>query len=299
MYTLGDIRPVWAEINLDNLTHNIKEIRKNISENSILTAVVKANGYGHGSIKLAKLFLENGADRLAVATLSEAIELRRAHIDSEILILGYTQLSEYSKVIENNLTQTIYTLEQGEELNKLSKDKGITSKVHIKIDSGMSRLGFQCVENSVKDIKIIYNLSNLQVEGIYSHFARADEIDMTTTDQQFEKFMGIVNDLEAEGVNIPIKHISNSASIIQCKEYNLDMVRPGIILYGLYPSEEVSKDIQLKPAMTLKTRISHIKEVEENVGISYGHAYRTKSKEIIGTLPLGYADCFLIRYLSM
>ncbi len=292
MYTLDNIRPVWAEVNLDNLVHNIQEIRKNVSSDSLVTAVVKANAYGHGSVVLAKLFLENGADRLAVATLSEAIELRQAGIDSEILVLGYTQISEYGKLIDYNITQTIFSLDQGIKISDKALDLGKNIKIHIKLDTGMSRLGFLCTDDSVDEINRIYNLPNVEIEGIFTHFARADEFDKSFTQVQYSRFMEMVKKLNDQGVSIPIRHVSNSAAIIDIGDYNLDMVRAGIMLYGLYPSNEVKRDIDLRPAMALKTKISHIKDLDESIGISYGHAYKTDKKTRVGTLPLGYADGF-------
>lgn len=292
MYTLDNIRPVWAEVNLDNLVHNIQEIRKNVSSDSLVTAVVKANAYGHGSVVLAKLFLENGADRLAVATLSEAIELRQAGIDSEILVLGYTQISEYGKLIDYNITQTIFSLDQGIKISDKALDLGKNIKIHIKLDTGMSRLGFLCTDDSVDEINRIYNLPNVEIEGIFTHFARADEFDKSFTQVQYSRFMEMVKKLNDQGVSIPIRHVSNSAAIIDIGDYNLDMVRAGIMLYGLYPSNEVKRDIDLRPAMALKTKISHIKDLDEAIGISYGHAYKTDKKTRVGTLPLGYADGF-------
>lgn len=293
MQKLDEIRPTWVEINLDNLAHNIREIRKITKKDTLITAVVKANAYGHGSIEAAKVFLENGADRLAVATLSEAIELRKAKIYAPILVLGYIPKSQYSLAIKWNISQTIYNYESAKILSNISQDLGEKSIIHIKIDTGMGRLGFLPKDDSVEDIVKISQLPNLEIEGIFSHFSKADERDKGYTIYQFESFMDMVKKLDNRGVYIPIKHISNSAAIIDLPQYHLDMIRPGIMLYGYYPSEEVDKDrIVLRPAMTLKTKVSNIKKVPKGSYISYGGLYVTEKESKIATIPIGYADGF-------
>lgn len=293
MQRLDEIRPTWVEINLDNLAYNIREIRKITKKDTLITAVVKANAYGHGSIEAAKVFLENGADRLAVATLSEAIELRKAKIYAPILVLGYIPKSQYSLAIKWNISQTIYNYESAKILSNISQDLGEKSIIHIKIDTGMGRLGFLPKDDSVEDIVKISQLPNLEIEGIFSHFSKADERDKGYTIYQFESFMDMVKKLDNRGVYIPIKHISNSAAIIDLPQYHLDMIRPGIMLYGYYPSEEVDKDrIVLRPAMTLKTKVSNIKKVPKGSYISYGGLYVTEKESKIATIPIGYADGF-------
>jgi alanine racemase len=290
---LKNIRPVWAEVNLDNLAHNIKEVKRVISKGTLVTAVVKADGYGHGSVAAARVFLENGADRLAVATLSEAIELRQAGIKVPILILGYTPETQMGEVVRNDITQTVYTYEHALSISHYAKEYKKVGKIHIKIDTGMSRLGFRPDDSALEEISRIFKLSNIEIEGIFTHFAVADEKDKSFTREQHNKFQWIINKLKDRNLVIPIKHVSNSAAVIDLPEYNLDMVRPGIMLYGLYPSDNINKEkVELKPAMTLKARISHIKIVEKGTGVSYGHVYVTKRKAKIGTLPLGYADGF-------
>lgn len=293
MQRLDEIRPTWVEINLDNLAYNIREIRKITKKDTLITAVVKANAYGHGSIEAAKVFLENGADRLAVATLSEAIELRKAKIYAPILVLGYIPKSQYPLAIKWNISQTIYNYESAKILSNISQDLGEKSIIHIKIDTGMGRLGFLPKDDSVEDIVKISQLPNLEIEGIFSHFSKADERDKGYTIYQFESFMDMVKKLDNRGVYIPIKHISNSAAIIDLPQYHLDMIRPGIMLYGYYPSEEVDKDrIVLRPAMTLKTKVSNIKKVPKGSYISYGGLYVTEKESKIATIPIGYADGF-------
>ncbi len=291
MLSIQQTRPVWAEINLDNLAHNIREVRRVTKDSALVTAVVKADAYGHGAVTASKVFLENGADRLAVATLSEAIELRQNHIDAPILVLGYTPIYQVEDVIKYNIIQTIYNYEQAKAISDYSKANNAICKVHIKIDTGMVRIGFYDKEEAVEEISRINKLPNIELEGIFTHFAVADEEDKEKTMKQLEKFNWITNKLENKGIHISIKHVSNSAAIIDLPEYSLNMVRAGIMLYGLYPSPDVNKErVHLKPAMTLKAKVSNVKEVEPGVGISYGHIFVTERKTRVGTLPLGYAD---------
>ncbi|NLJ98571.1 MAG: alanine racemase [Tissierellia bacterium] len=293
MYNLDEIRPVWAEINLDNLAYNIKEVRKSTEEGSLVTAVVKANAYGHGSLMVAKTFLNNGADRLAVATLSEAIELRRSGIEAPILVLGYTPKGQYPLAIEWNITQTLFDYESANILSKEAAKMDKKAIIHIKIDSGMGRLGFLPDEVAVDEIIKISKLPNLNIEGIFTHFATADEKDKAYTKTQYNRFIKITEKIKEKGLDIPIKHVSNSASIIDCPDYDLSMVRGGIMIYGLWPSEDVNKDrLKLKPAMTLKANISHVKKVPKGTGISYGQIFVTERESTIATIPIGYADGF-------
>ena len=292
MYTLDETRPVWAEIDLDNLAHNIKEVRKHTDKNAFVTAVVKANGYGHGSVEISRTFLDNGADRLAVAILTEALELRKGDITEPILILGYTPPTQYGKLLEYDITQAIYNYEDAKALSNKAVELGKKATIHIKLDSGMGRIGFLPTKESIDEILNISKLPNIYIEGIFTHFAKADEIDKTHALGQFEKYMYMIKALEEQGLNISIKHVSNSAAIMDMPELNLNMVRAGVMIYGFYPSDEVKKDIELKPAMTLKARISHLKVVPKGTGISYGQIYVTDKDSKIATIPIGYADGF-------
>lgn len=287
------LRPVWAEINLDHLKHNVKEVKRVINQDTLLCAVIKADGYGHGAVAIAKTLMENGADRFAVATLTEAIQLRKGGVKLPILVLGYTPVDFWHELVKYELIQTIYTLEQGKALSALAKEGNHEIKIHIKVDTGMSRLGFLVQGETLEELKIICQLPNLVVEGIYTHFAVADEVDKTFTYRQFNLFMELVQQLDEAGFVIPIKHVSNSAAIIDLPEMNLNMVRAGIMLYGLYPSPEVDHDhVKLKQVMTLKVKAAHVKELSDNQGVSYGLTYRTKGQRKIMTLPIGYADGF-------
>ncbi|NLV88392.1 MAG: alanine racemase [Tissierellia bacterium] len=293
MYTLDETRPVWAEINLDNLAHNIREVRRLTRKDALVTAVVKANGYGHGSIEIAQTFLDNGADRLAVAVLTEAIELRRAGFKVPILVLGYTPTTLFEKVIQYDISQTIYNYDDAKILSEKAVKLNKEVAVHIKIDSGMGRIGFLSNDEAIEEILRISKLPNLYLEGIFTHFAKADEVDKSHAMTQFKKFTSVVDKLKERGLDIPIKHASNSAAIIDLPDFNLNMVRAGIMIYGLKPSDDVKLDrVDLKPAMTLKARISHLKTVPRGTGISYGQIFVTERESKIATIPIGYADGF-------
>ncbi|MBT4320788.1 alanine racemase, partial [Candidatus Bathyarchaeota archaeon] len=219
------VMPVWAEINLDSLRHNIEAIRKIVPCESMMVAVVKANAYGHGAVECSKLFLENGADSLAVATLSEAIELRRAGISSPVLILGYTSPGQAGAILRWSVTPTVYTVEVAETLSHAADELGVTTDIHIKVDTGLGRIGFQTDEASLTTISEINRLPNINIEGIFTHFALADSKDKNYTVKQFDSFKTFLKLLSERGISIPIKHASNSAAIMDLPEYGLNMVR--------------------------------------------------------------------------
>lgn len=291
MQILNETRPVALEINLDNLIYNIKTLKDSLKKETLIMAIVKADGYGHGAITVSKTFLENGADRLGVSILPEAIELRRSGVHGPIIILNYTPPSQFEKILEYDLIQNIYSYEEAKILSDMAYKMNKTATVHIKIDTGMGRIGFLPNEKSIRDIKKINSLKNLKIEGIFTHFSSSDEKDKSYTRAQYKKFKWVIDELESEEVYIKIKHVSNSAAILDLPEYDLNMVRPGIILYGYYPSLEVDRSrIDIKPAMTLKSSISNIKTVPKDTSISYNRVFTTKRRSIIGTLPVGYGD---------
>ncbi|WP_346920120.1 alanine racemase [Clostridium sp. UBA7339] len=284
------MRPVWAEINLDTIATNTKNIKKLVGDKELI-AIVKADCYGHGAVDVVPTLLENGASRLAVAMLTEAIELRKNNINAPIVILGYTPLYLGEELINYDIEQTIYDLDYAKELSKIALSLNKKAKIHIAIDTGMGRIGFLPGDDTVKIINEVYNLEGLEVIGIYSHFSTSDEKDKTYTNEQLYKFKKVMADLETLGIEIPLKHISNSGAIIDMPETYLNGVRPGIILYGYYPSKEVSKDnISVKPALTLKAKIAHVKELHKDMYISYGKTFKTNKKTIVATLPIGYGD---------
>lgn len=285
----------WAEINLDALEHNIREIRKITNPNAQIMAVVKADAYGHGVAKCAEVLLKNGADRFAVATLNEAIELRRLFSDVPILILGSSLESEADELVKNNITPNVYLTEFAKALSDSALKLKKPVKVHIKLDTGMSRIGFPIHDGDnsdvIEEILAISRMPMLEIEGIFSHFATSDESNEDYTRLQFKRFISVCDELEARGLTIPIKHICNSAGIMMYPEYHLDMVRPGVILYGMYPSDEVDKTkLDLKYVMSLKSIITYVKEIEPGRGVSYGKEYIADGVARIATVPIGYAD---------
>ncbi len=294
MYDLSKVRGAWAEIDLDNLAHNIREVRRLTKQDAIVAAVIKADGYGHGAKKIAETLLENGADRIAIAVLDEGIELRQAgYNDVPIFIMGYTDPERVELVLDYDLEQAVYSWELAEALSKHAQAKNKTAKIHIKIDTGMGRIGLKPDSESVELIKRISDLPNIMVEGIFTHFAVADEVDKSYTKTQYEKFNWICSELEKENIHIPLKHCGNSAAIIDLPDFHMNMVRAGIMLYGLAPSYDVQlQKLELKQVMSLKVRISHVKEIEQGQSVSYGRKFIAAKKSKIASLPIGYADGF-------
>ncbi len=284
------MRPVWAEINLDTIATNTKNIKKLIGDKELI-AIVKADCYGHGAVDVVPTLLESGASRLAVAMLTEAVELRENNINAPIVILGYTPLYLGEELINYDIEQTVYDLDYAKELSKIALSFNKKAKIHIAIDTGMGRIGFLPGDDTVKIINEVYNLEGLEVIGIYSHFSTSDEKDKSYANEQLFKFKKVIADLKALGIEIPLKHISNSGAIIDMPETYLNGVRPGIILYGYYPSKEVSNDnLSVKPALTLKAKVAHVKELHKDMYISYGKTFKTNKKTIVATLPIGYGD---------
>lgn len=280
---------IYAKIDIGAIIHNLSECRRRIPEGTKVLCVIKADGYGHGAVELARE-LEDKADYFGVAVIEEAVELRRAGIENPILILGYTSPSQDDLLIKYNITQNIYTYDMAKRLSDRAVELNKTVNCHIGLDTGMARVGFQDTDESVEIIKKISALPNLTLEGIFSHYARADEKNKTTALLQSERFDLFIDKLEKAGVSIPIKHLSNSAAVEELEKH-YDMVRFGISLYGLYPSDEVDKSsVDLVPAMELRSKIVNIKTVPEGCGVSYGHTFVTKRTTRIATVPVGYAD---------
>lgn len=282
----------YAEINLDAIRFNIQNIQKHIGESTKILAVIKADGYGHGSIPIARyLSLSKLVYGLAVSTVREAVVLRKAGIDMPILILGYVFPDDFETIINYDIITTVFQLETAKILSETAKKLNKEVCVHIKVDTGMGRIGFFPNKNSADDIEKITKLPNLNVEGIFTHFACADSGDKTSVNAQLEKFNYIIRELEKRGVYFKLKHTCNSAGIIELENNHFDLVRAGIIMYGLYPSEEVDKNrVALKPAMEIKSRVSYVKTVPAGTPISYGAIYVTDSERKIATISIGYAD---------
>lgn len=285
-----NIRPVWAEIDLDAIAYNMRQV-KNLVKDKEIIGVIKADAYGHGAIDVAPVLLDNGATKLAVAVITEAIELRNSGIEAHMMILGYTPIDFAKDIIVYDIEQTVYNLEYAKELSKAAKEIGKKAKVHIALDTGMGRLGFLPNEKSFNDVMEICSLDGLIVEGIFTHFATADAENKDYTHEQFFKLKDFYNRLLLKGINIPLKHAANSGAIIDLEETYLDAVRAGIILYGYYPSNHVKKEkLSLKIPLTLKTKVAYVKKLDKDMYISYGQTFKTERESIIATLPIGYAD---------
>ena len=279
----------YARINLSCIRNNFDELKKRLAPETKTMAVVKADAYGHGSVEVAKT-LENRADYFAVADIAEAVELREGGIKTPILILSYTSPYQYEELINLGLTATVYSLADAKKISSTASKLGKTATIHIAVDTGMGRVGFKDNEESAETIEKINLLDNIFIEGIFSHFACADCEDKTSALDQKGRFDSFLALLESKGINIPIKHFCNSAAAIDM-DCHYDMVRLGISVYGLYPSDEVRKDgLDLRPAMEIVSHIIHIKEVEEGTPIGYGHTYVAPSKRRIATVCIGYAD---------
>jgi alanine racemase len=280
----------WAEINLDNIAHNVGETKRIVSDKTKVMAVVKADAYGHGFLEVSKTLIESGIDYLAVALPSEATQLRKRSINVPILVLGYTSYNLIDELIDLDITLTVFDYSFAEAISRISKAKNKTAKVHIKIDTGMSRIGFHCCEDTIDKVLNIAKLPGIEVEGIFSHLSSADEDDETFTLNQFDRFINFCEKTEIKGLKIPIKHICNSAGTIKYPQMHLDMVRCGIMLYGLYPAQNAIKNTDLKPAMQLKAKIISLKEIQKDTPISYLRKYTTKENTKVATIPIGYAD---------
>lgn len=285
-------RAVWAQIDLDAAAHNMRQIRKHVGPDVKIAAVVKANAYGHGSVELAKTFAENGADCFAVSSLDEAVELRRyAHIDKEIFILGHTDARRTEELLTYDIEPAVFNLKNAEFFSQEAQRLGKTLRVHIAVDTGMSRVGFQVNEFSVSEIKAIAALPNIEIRGMFTHFAVSDIKDKTFTCEQYGHFRWMCKRMEEEGIHIALRHCCNSAAALELPEYYCDMVRPGIIMYGCEPSPDVDiKPYDLRPVMSLRCCIAHVKLIDAGATVSYGRHYTAPSRRKIATLPVGYAD---------
>ena len=294
------IKRTWAEINLDNIEHNYKLIRKNVDKKTMMCCVIKADGYGHGAVQIARLYEKLGADWFCVSNIEEALELRHNAITLPILVLGYTP-AECAKILSvNNISQACYSVEYAQLLSENAVKQNVTINIHLKLDTGMSRIGLMCQNftrdnKSIDEAEKICRLPNLYPQGIFTHFAVSDEAEQgkSFTLNQFECYMHTVNALEERGIKFDIKHCANSGAIIDYPQTHLDMVRAGVILYGLSPSAKLYGKLELKPAMELKSVISQIKDIEAGTTISYGRTYVAEKTKKIATVPVGYADGFI------
>ena len=288
---------VYAKINLDNIIKNIHTVQEKFGDGVTVMGIVKANAYGHGAVEVAKAMEEAGVGFFGVAAIDEALELRQNDIKTPILILGQIFIQDYISAIENNITCTVADADTAKRLSDAAKSIGKKADVHIKIDTGMGRIGFQADENGYNEVKSLFSLEGLNVTGIFTHFACADMKDKTFTENQKKKFIDFTDRLANEGYTIPMRHMYNSASVLDLDGYSGEMVRCGIMAYGLYPSDDVDKSTKLYPAFEFKSSISFVKEVKKGFTVSYGSTFVTEKDMKIATVPVGYADGYP-RYLS-
>lgn len=289
------IRAAWAEINITNLDFNIKQIKEKVGPNKKITGIIKADGYGHGSIKVATVLRANGIESFGVATLSEAVRLREAgFVTEEIVVLGLTPDPYVDVIIEHRLTPVVCDFKNAQAISLAAEKAGIIIKGYIAVDTGMGRIGY-CPEDAaaIEDVKAISGLSNFKIQGLFSHFATADAEDKTYSAVQEQRYAVFYKKLVDAGVKLPIRTLSNSAAIMEIASAHYDIVRPGIILYGCYPSDEVDRNqIELKPVMSVKANIVHLKKVPAGTTVSYGRKWTATKDSLIATIPLGYADGF-------
>lgn len=291
------LRPAWAEINLSNLDYNIKQVQKKVGKREII-GVVKADAYGHGSIDVSKVLLENGVKSLAVATPHEAAELREADITCPIIMVGLVPEVYAHTLLDNDIIPITATYKHAAAISTAAKAVGKTIEAFVVIDTGMGRIGFLPNEESIEEIKKINSLPNLKIKGLFSHFATADEKDKSYTNNQISQYNQFLKKLKQSGINISYRSIGNSAAVMDVPDSYFDAVRPGIILYGCYPSYEVDRDqLDIKPVMSIKANIVYLKKIPAGYSISYGRKFTTKRESMIATLTLGYADGYP-RYLS-
>lgn len=289
----------FAVVDLDAAAFNMREISSWVNADTQIMAVVKADAYGHGVLPLSKVFLENGADRLAVAFIEEGIQLRKAGISAPIMLLGYTDRNLADSLLEYDIIPTVFDIETAKAFSAAAQKKRKKMKIHIKLDTGMTRIGFFCNINEDKQkvkqsILEIAKLPMLEIEGLFTHFSTADESEDCYTKMQFQLFTDVADELEKLGLHIPLKHVCNSAAAFLYPEMHLDMIRPGIIQYGMPPSDYLAEQkLNIKPVMTLKSKIARIQEVPAGTYLGYGNTFQTKKKSKIATIPIGYADGYL------
>ncbi len=281
---------VYANICLDAIRDNVDALMSTTKPGTKAMAVVKADGYGHGDVAVAKAVYDK-VYAYAVATLDEAVNLRENGIDKPILILGFVNPDEYRILVENEVSATVFDYETAKQLDLVAGELGKKAYCHIKVDTGMRRIGLEPDSGGIDTVKAVKKLKNLDAVGIFTHFARADETDKGAANTQFEKFKEFVEALEREGVTFQIKHCANSAAVIDMPQTNMDMVRLGIAMYGMYPSDEVFRDnVRLKPALELKSHVTMVKVVPAGEAVSYGGTFVTRQDTKIATVSLGYGD---------
>ena len=294
------VKRTWAEISLEAIRHNFKEIKSRVDGKAKICCVIKADGYGHGAVEVAHLYEKLGADFFAVSNIDEGIEIRNSGCTLPMVILGYTPVSDAKRLSDYNISQAVFSLEYAKSLSEECVKNDCSVKIHIKIDTGMSRIGFMCQEfprdnNSIREIYEACNLKNLELEGLFTHFCVSDEAieGREFTYRQYENFRYVKEELEKSGLDIKISHCSNSGAIEDYADTYCDMVRAGIILYGLAPSGKLQGKFNLIPAMTLKTAVAYVKELKKGATVSYGRTFTAEKDMKIATVPIGYADGYI------
>lgn len=280
-------RPTWAEVDLKNVAHNVKQFRASLDESCQLLAVVKANAYGHGDLAIASTALANGASWLAVGLPEEGLRLRRAGIAAPILVLGGLTVAQLETCIAKDLIVTVSQWDVAQALSNIARRLQKTARVHVKIDTGMGRNGLPA-EQGVQFIKRIHGLPGVELQGVFTHFASADDPEGEYVSRQWQRFSWVLLELKSAGIHIPIKHCANTAATMALSDTHLDLARIGLGLYGLYPSQH--RPLALKPALSLHTEVIALKRVPAGTGVSYGSSYVTWKETSIATLPIGYAD---------
>ena len=291
------LRRTWAEIDLDALARDFQAVREAANPQAKVCCVVKADAYGHGAVRIAREFEELGADWFAVSNLEEALQLRLGGIQKPILVLGYTPPEEAAALSNHHISQCVYSLDYARDLSRTAEEAGVTVNIHVKIDTGMSRLGFYYQdisrdEATVQEVKAACQLPGLHPESIFTHFAVSDEgkAGDAFTMQQFGCFKEMIESLLREDIDFEVRHCANSAAVFDYPLSHLDMVRAGIVIYGLYPSEELRHKPDLTPVLSLRSVVSHVKTVKPGATISYGRKFTAQKEMKVATVPVGYAD---------
>lgn len=282
-------KPNWVEIDLDAIAYNCRQVKKWIGEKTELAAVIKGNAYGHGTVMVAKIALENGATRFAAARVDEAVQVRKAGIEAPILVLGYVPAEEMETVVRWRITPPIMHWHTAEAVSGISSSQGVITPVHVKVDTGMGRFGL-FPDEVVDFVKRLIELPGIRLEGLYTQFAVADEADKTYTYKQWDIYKKVLKDLEEAGIHIPIRHVCNSAATLNFPEMHLEMVRCGTAIYGHYPSPVTNHSVPLRPAMTLKSRVGRIRTLPSGSSTSYGRTYTTTRPTTVALVPIGFGD---------
>ena len=297
------VKRTWAKVDINSIRHNFREIKNKLNKKTKILCVLKADAYGHGAEFLVKEYEKLGADWYGVSNLDEAMQLRKVGAKQPILIFGYTPCDCVEVLANNNISQAVFSFEYAKKMQEECQSRGVKIKAHLKIDTGMSRIGFfaqdaESRNKSVQEILKIHAMPEIELEGIFTHFSVADDVNHNReyTLRQIENFKKVIGDLEAHGVYIPLKHCCNSGGIINFPDMHLDMVRAGVILYGLYPSEEVRDKINLKPAMQLKTVVSQVKDIPGGTSVSYGRTFVAEKGIKVASVAVGYADGYSIKF---